>query len=76
MIDHICMLWTWGSNTYNCLGHDSIDFLISPKLVINLSKLKIIDVGFGDNFMVAIGVERDNKFESIYSSNFRKFISK
>lgn len=38
MIDHIGMLWTWGNNLNNCLGHDNIDSLIEPKLVINLSK--------------------------------------
>ena len=41
-----------------------MNYIVSPKLVENMSFKKVIDAGIGENFMVILAVNRKNKYES------------
>ena len=72
-IDHLGRLWTWGDNSERCLGHDTKEDPIHPLQLEALNHKKIIDVGIGDKFLVVLTLNRNDKFESQESQNFRSY---
>ncbi|EGR32423.1 regulator of chromosome condensation protein, putative [Ichthyophthirius multifiliis] len=54
-------LYTWGTNNYGCLGHNDNKQYEKPKLLEFFVKknLRVIDVGCGDNFTIALTHDGD-----------------
>ncbi len=65
-IDHLGHLFTWGDCTSGCLGHSDFQTkdLFQPKKVVDLCHLKVIDVGCGKRFTVAIAIKKETAYIS------------